>query len=302
MQEFFRGQARQFKDAGEQANTTFEYFNPALGTSSRLFNELTKDTPALERFLVDSSRLVGALADRRDDLAALIGNANSTTRALGNEQQALADSIELLPPVMRRTNTTFVNLRAALNDVDPLVEASKPVAKKLGPFLAETRDFAAGAKPTVQDLSQLIRRPGRDNDLVNLLESLPPLTDIALADKERSVAPGGRRESVGRTRGAFPETTDAFKAAAPEIAFARPYTSDFLGWFDDFSTTGAGYDALGATARGQISFADLLGGGSAGHYRRCPGAAEAPAADGSNVLSAEEQARLDCTEADRAVK
>ena len=43
-------------------------------------------------------------------------------------------------------------------------------------------------------------------------------------------------------RGAFPETTDALKAAAPTIAFGRPYTPDFVGWMDDFSTTG-GYDA-----------------------------------------------------------
>ena len=34
--------------------------------------------------------------------------------------------------------------------------------------------------------------------------------------------------------------------------------------------------------------------------KRCPGGAEVPAADGSNVLSAAEQAELDCREADRA--
>ena len=36
-------------------------------------------------------------------------------------------------------------------------------------------------------------------------------------------------------------------------------------------------------------------------YKRCPGSAEAPAKDGSNVLRAEERERLDCDEADRAV-
>ena len=110
--------------------------------------------------------------------------------------------------------------------------------------------------------------------------------------------------SVGETRGAFPETTDALKAGAPEIGFARPYTTDFLGWFDDFSTTGGGFDALGATARGFIS---LLRARctptrcAKSQFKRCPGAAEEPAADGSNVLSGEEQAELECTEAHRAV-
>ena len=127
------GAAASRRDAG------FHYLNPALATSSRLFNELTRDTPVLERFLVDSSKLVTALAERRDDLAALVGNPNETTRALGNQKAALAESIERLPPFMRRANTTFVNLRAALDDVDPLVDASKPVAKRLGPFLTEAR-------------------------------------------------------------------------------------------------------------------------------------------------------------------
>ena len=76
LQGFFQGQARQFRGRGEQANKAFQYLNPALATSSRLFNELTKDQPVLERFLVDSSKLVTALAERRDDLSGLIGNLN----------------------------------------------------------------------------------------------------------------------------------------------------------------------------------------------------------------------------------
>ncbi len=58
-------------------------------------------------------------------------------------------------------------------------------------------------------------------------------------------------------RGAFPETTDALKAAAPTIAFGRPYTPDFVGWMDDFSTTG-GYDALGGFSRAWINLSEIL--------------------------------------------
>ena len=103
-------------------------------------------------------RLVTALAEKRDDLSGLVGNLNTTTRALANQKQALAESIALLPPVMRRSNTTFVNLRAALDDTDPLVDASKPVARRLGPFLDDARKLAADAEPTVADLRKTIRR------------------------------------------------------------------------------------------------------------------------------------------------
>ncbi len=301
LQGFFKGSAAQWHDMSAEANVGFAYLNPALSTSRRLFTELTKDTPLLQRFLVDSSRMVTALAARRDDLAGLIGNLNDTTRALGSQKEALAESIGRLPPFMRRANTTFVNLRSTLDAVDPLVEASKPVAKRLGPFLSQARAFAADAQPTVRDLSLTLRRPGRANDLVNFMQSIPPLAEIATVKKDRSYAPGGKRYSVGETRGAFPESVDALKGGANEIGFARPYATDFLGWFDDFSTTGGGFDALGATARGFISMSEVLHKDSLAYkqYKRCPGSAEAPARDGSNVLSAAERDRLDCDESDR---
>jgi phospholipid/cholesterol/gamma-HCH transport system substrate-binding protein len=301
LQGFFKGSAAQWHDMSDEANVGFAYLNPALSTSRRLFTELTKDTPLLQRFLVDSSRMVTALAARRDDLAGLIGNLNDTTRALGSQKEALAESIGRLPPFMRRANTTFVNLRSTLDAVDPLVEASKPVAKRLGPFLSQARAFAADAQPTVRDLSLTLRRPGRANDLVNLMQSFPPLAEIATVKKDRSFAPGGKSYSVGETRGAFPESVDALKGGAGEFGFARPYTTDFLGWFDDFSTTGGGFDALGATARGFISMSEFLHKDSLAYkqYKRCPGSAEAPAKDGSNVLSAAERDRLDCDESDR---
>jgi phospholipid/cholesterol/gamma-HCH transport system substrate-binding protein len=305
LQGFFKGSARQWRDMADEANVGFEYLNPALSTSRRLFNELTRDTPLLQRFLVDSSEMVTALADRRDDLAALIGNLNSTTAALGSQKEALAESIGRLPPFMRRANTTFVNLRSTLDEVDPLVEASKPVAKRLGPFLSQARAFAADAEPTVRDLSLTIRKRGRGNDLINLMTTFPPLARIATETRNRTYAPGGRKFSVGETRGAFQESVEALKGGTGELSFARPYTTDFLGWLDDFSTTGGGFDALGATARGMVSFAPILhkdnGTLAYEQYRRCPGSAEAPLPDGSNVLSAEERERLGCDESHRAV-
>ena len=249
LQGFFKGQARQFRGAGTDANEAFRYLNPALSSTSRLFREATRDQPTLERFLVDSSQLVTTLAERRDDLAGLVGNLNDTTRALGNQKVALASSIERLPPFMRRANTTFVNLRAALNDVDPLVDASYRPARALQPFLTQARAFAADAEPTVRDLRVTVRKPGSANDLIDFVNSVPPLADIAV---DPAVRNGKSR------RGAFPETVDAFKGGAPEIADARPYTTDFLGWLDDFSTTGGGFDALGAYARGHISLAENL--------------------------------------------
>jgi phospholipid/cholesterol/gamma-HCH transport system substrate-binding protein len=319
LQDFYEGGARQYTGRGEQANRGLMYLSPQLAASSRLFEELRHEPPVLERFLVDSSRFVTALANRRDDLAALIANLNSTTRALGSEKEALAEAIGRLPPFMRQANTTYVNLRRTLDELDPFVEASKPVAKRLRPYLRELRPFAREAVPTVRRLRLLARAAGRDNDLLELNRTYPRLADIALASKRRSIDFGTGPTDVGETRGAFPEMSEAFERSAEIVAHGRPYTVDFVGWMDDFSHTGA-YDALGSFSRAQLyvnafSIDDgvpttLIPPEQRGELlkqltrnrqvKRCPGAAEEAAPDGSNVFSEEEQKQLDCVEAHRA--
>jgi phospholipid/cholesterol/gamma-HCH transport system substrate-binding protein len=318
LQGFLKGQAAALKGEGAAQNIAFQYLNPALSTSRRLFDELNRDTPTLEHFVSDSSRLVTALASRRDDLSALIQNLDTTMGSIGSQKVALADALQRLPDFMRRSNTTFVNLRAALNDVDPLVNASKPVARKLGPFLDQLQPLLHDLKPTVADLRSIVRRPGDQNDLTELTKSFGPLASEALDTKARSIDFGGGAQDVGQTAGAFPTAAQGFKDASPVIGFGRPYTADFLGWFDDFSTSG-GYDALGGISRTQVIFnATAVENGVPAviplpkrgdaykqfnriyQYKRCPGASEAPAPDKSNVWSADQMKALDCKEQDRA--
>jgi phospholipid/cholesterol/gamma-HCH transport system substrate-binding protein len=317
--DFLHNSAAEFKGKEAQQRTAFHYLNPALATSSRLFNELNRDDGLLTRFLNDSAKLVTDVAERRDDLAALIGNANQTFHALAVQKGALADAIGRLPDFMRAANTTFVNLRSTLDQVDPLVNASKPVAIKLRPFLDQLRPLARDAKPTVTNLSNLIRKPGPNNDLTELTETFPPLASSALDTKDRKVDEGQGPFDVGKVRGSFPQTADALNASAPIIAQGRPYTVDLFGWFDDFSTSGT-YDALGGWPRGlNIANASTVIHGvptllpldqraiqnapavRIGQYRRCPGASESAASDGSNVWSSDVQQALGCRESDRAV-
>jgi phospholipid/cholesterol/gamma-HCH transport system substrate-binding protein len=144
----------------------------------------------------------------------------------------------------------------------------------------------------VRDLSRTSRRPGADNDLVELLRRQPAIDAIANRTAERNGAP---RE------GALPASQKALKGAAPQLAFARPYAPDLVGWFDDFSTSGA-YDALGSFSRAGLQLngftlgplANLLpvpaelrrlllsAAVKTGRNNRCPGSMERRAPDASN--------------------
>jgi phospholipid/cholesterol/gamma-HCH transport system substrate-binding protein len=170
----------------------------------------------------------------------------------------------------------------------------------------------------VRHLAALARTRGRANDLLELNRTYPPLADIAVDSAPRRVDFDAGPQDLGERRGAFPELAQALRDSAPIVAHGRPYTVDFLGWFDDFSHTGA-YDALGSFSRAQAYFnaftvsngvpvpvdptdrgANFKALAKLGQYKRCPGASEEPAPDGSNVWSEAEQKALDCRESDRA--
>ena len=237
-----RGYAASYGGRGVEANAGWAYLNPALAASSRLFDELDSDTPMLKRFVGESAQLVGNLAARRSSLAGLVDHLATTTGAIGRQKHSLSTAIGDLPAFMRRADTTFVNLRATLDDLQPLVDDAKPVAKKLRPFFAQLRPLARDARPTLRDLSALVRSRGPANDLIELTNSAVPLRNAAVGPITRN---GKQRD------GAFPATTTALKQATPELATARPYAPDLTGWFDDFSHSGV-YDALGGASRAGI--------------------------------------------------
>jgi phospholipid/cholesterol/gamma-HCH transport system substrate-binding protein len=275
-----KGFATQYDGKGEEVGQSAKYFNPLLSSSRRLVQEVTEDEGALTRFLVNSSRATTAIAERRDDLSSLVSNANATAGAIGQENAALTRALALLPTTLRRANTTFLNLRATLDDLDVLVAASKPATKDLAPFLRELRPLIAATRPTIHDLRTLVTQPGANNDLLDATRKMPALQRVA-----SPAFRNGRRALVD---------------AQPVLEFIRPYTPDLVGWFRDFGQGAANYDANGHFARIQpmfnaFQFTDNPAGGLLtpippaqrmdglqNHVqRRCPGAATQRPADGS---------------------
>jgi phospholipid/cholesterol/gamma-HCH transport system substrate-binding protein len=280
LQRVIQGTATQYQGQAKNIQKAAQYFSPALSTSSRLVNELDRDSQTFQDFIVNSSKTVTAIASRKDDLANLVSNANSTAQAIGSENVALARALGILPGTLRQANTTFVNLRSTLDDLDLLVNASKPVAPKLAPFFRALRPLVHDARPTIRDLRKLITRKGSNNDLIELLRKAPTL--------ERTAKP------------VFAHSITALNKTQPVVKFIRPYSADLVGWFRDFGQGAANYDANGHYARIQpifntFQFADSPTGGTltpipnaqrlaglqSGVIKRCPGAASQAPADGS---------------------
>ncbi len=313
-----------FRDSYEgvtkQANEGARYFNPLLSTSRRVFGELNRNPENLESLIVDTASLSALLAERRDDLSGLVSNASSALGAIGRQRQALADAINQLPDFLRQANTTFVNLRFTLDDVDPLVAASIPVADRLGPFFEEFRAAAADAVPTIRDLDAIVRRPGKANDLVELTRLQVPLAEAGVGTgapncgdpTSNDYDPPAADEDF--TQGSLGEANCALRNSNEQLATLRAYTPELVGWFDDFSTSGL-FDASGALGRINSTFnafspavgnglpdllspidpADVLSGTGAldiDNDQRCPGSSERDPGDGSTPFT--DGGALDC--------
>ena len=234
-----RGFALTYQGVGAKANRGYYYLNPFLSTSRRVFQELNSDQANLEGLVVDAAGLTSTLDQKSPEISQLVANLNGMLGTIGSEQSSLASAVGQLPDFMRQFNTTAVNLRAALDDVQPLVNATKPVARKLQPFAKRLRGFARDAVPTVHNLSGIIKRKGKANDLIELTRLQNPLARIGVGPVNRN---GASRP------GALPASADSLKNSLDQVSMLRAYSPELTGWFDDFGHSGFP-DAFGGIGR-----------------------------------------------------
>jgi phospholipid/cholesterol/gamma-HCH transport system substrate-binding protein len=282
LQGVINGFADWYKGKEPEANRSAHYFAASIVATTHLVKEVNRDSRAFERFLVETSKAMGALSDRRTELTDLVGNAGTTARAIATDTRSLSQAVEELPPALHEGSDTFVALRPVLDDLQRLMVETRPVAPKLAPFFRRLRPFTERSVPTFRKLKTLFRTPGAGNDLYDAMRDLPPLAKL--------------------TERALPRSRRALRVSTPMFGFSRPYVPDLTAWLRSFGGAMGTYDANGHYARTMavfdaFRFTDDLEGGhldpkppaergrspylSRGNLRRCPGAAAASPADGS---------------------
>jgi len=271
-----RGEAASLKNGGKAANRTLEYLAPGLESTSAVTKELSRDEPAFDGLLVQGAKAMQALASKSNELTQLVSNTSQTAGAIAGQSQALQQSLDLLPGVLRRSTTTFAGLDRTLDSLTPVVDASKPNDAQLAQFLSTLNNVSQQARPTVKQLNDLISNPSGNGDLISLLQSSPSLASIAAKS--------------------YPEMIKQFEQSQPQLSYLREYTPDVVAALSNVGQASSYYDANGHYVRTQPDvFAFTINGANqlvsqfpSDRYaglqhvtRRCPGSAVQPAPDGS---------------------
>jgi phospholipid/cholesterol/gamma-HCH transport system substrate-binding protein len=276
---FIQGQATVYAGDPQKANDAYKYLAPGLQSTERLLAELTRDQQVFADFLASGANVLDAVAQRREDLSSGIANANEALGAIASQNEAFDQALAQLPPTLRQANTTFVNLRAALDDLEPLIDTTGVATRDLAPFLRKLRPVVEDSVPVFSRLATVVSLEGPANDLVDTLRALPGAERSA----ERSV----------------PATIQALDDSQTNVAQLRAYTPDLTAFLGRFSQVGANYDGDGHYFRTQptginffewnpatsvldpIPSTEQFAAFDNGFFNRCPGGATQPIA-GSN--------------------
>jgi phospholipid/cholesterol/gamma-HCH transport system substrate-binding protein len=223
LRNIIQGSATVYAGKGPEANLTYKYLSPSLVATDRLLQELDRDQGNLTSFLVNGASVVSAIAERRADLSALTQNANIALGSVASENRSFDQALVALPGTLRQANTTFHNLRPALDDLDVLVNASKPATKNLPTFLRNLKPVTTRSVPVFNDLARAVNLKGKSNDLADATGDLSALEN--------------------RAAEAVPITVKAMQDAQPQLQYLRPYVPDLMAAVAHLNQVAGYYDA-----------------------------------------------------------
>jgi phospholipid/cholesterol/gamma-HCH transport system substrate-binding protein len=138
-------------------------FNDALGTlpgfaadGSDVLQVLDSQEAALQRLVKNTGVTFAALTENEQQLQTLITSSKRVFDATASRNDALAESIRILPTFLDESTATLARLQSFSADTRPLVQDLRPVARDLKPTLADVRALAPDLERYFRDLDPLI--------------------------------------------------------------------------------------------------------------------------------------------------
>jgi phospholipid/cholesterol/gamma-HCH transport system substrate-binding protein len=145
------GEAFGSKGYTSDLRATFKRFDPTARDAARLTGLLSQRRANLRHVIHNFQLLTTALAGKDTQLSQLIDSSNANFQAIASEDQALQQSLQLLPGTLSTADTTLTKANQLAQVLGPTFHALLPGAKALGPSLEQVRPFLKQTTPIIKN-------------------------------------------------------------------------------------------------------------------------------------------------------
>jgi phospholipid/cholesterol/gamma-HCH transport system substrate-binding protein len=136
---------------GARLGNVFRRFDPLSRDVEKASRLVALRSTELRRLIGNLSALATELGDRDSQLTQFVRGNEGVFRALSHQDQALQQTIELLPPALRATNTALTHATALGQTLNSTLGRLAPAARGLGPTLADLQPFLRQTTPVIRN-------------------------------------------------------------------------------------------------------------------------------------------------------
>jgi phospholipid/cholesterol/gamma-HCH transport system substrate-binding protein len=198
------------QNQGSDLNGALGNLRPSTEAGSDVFRTLATQKQMVHTLIHDSGATLQSLSDRRSDLRGLVAAGNSVLSATASRNQALAQTVKLLPPTLRQLRPTLALAQRVGTDAAPLLQELGPASKQLGPTITDLHGVAPNLHGLFNDLGPFLdAAPTGVPAFTNTLAAARPLT--------RQLRP-------------------ALQDAVPVVQWLIPYKRELAAWITKLGT------------------------------------------------------------------
>jgi phospholipid/cholesterol/gamma-HCH transport system substrate-binding protein len=223
---------------GRDLANTFRRFQPLSRDFARANRYVAQRREKLKRVMHNFSAIMSELGAHDDELARFVSGNAAVFRRFANQNENLAETVELLPGALQSANTGFAKIDRLGRAMERTFADLRPTARALAPTMRALKPFAEVTTPVVRDQLRPFAREIR------------PIA--------REMKPAAR--DLSKALPDFMKFTDVFNALFNELAYDPPGEGKgkegylfYLPWANhNTNSTVAGQDGIGTLRRGLV--------------------------------------------------
>jgi phospholipid/cholesterol/gamma-HCH transport system substrate-binding protein len=144
-------EARYDQTAAQDLREVFKRFEPTARDGEKITRLLIDRRQNIRRVIHNFQEFSTALAQRDNQLAALVDSANANFETFASEEASLREALRLFPGALDQTEQTLRKAGTLAAELGPALERLRPFARQLAPALRKTRPFFEETTPIIRD-------------------------------------------------------------------------------------------------------------------------------------------------------